>query len=364
MRTCFPLKRCPILSVELLLLFVLSAPGAVQAASFQSEGKTFRSDADPNKDKRKILWEGDLRIDHLERSVLGGKDLWVLGTTGKILITDVGDSGPEDVLTSRELPGRLLSLDFYPFPNRPGQGLLTVSYALNDILKSRVYQIKQPDDPTDPPRLRRFTTETRALIRPLGSFLYAQEVTPYDGWGSGIVRLHTKRSGYERGQPLAGPDSLRLLSLASIPGTKAKLRAGVDAKGNLVLLRKGRVLDTVEGNYARSGRSIREDRVPRPDRREPEPLRLPPAASEQGPILAVPTNPKPTSGLQSWLADDPISFLNLFEVRNETLREVRTLGPYRGRLLDLEFMKRGNGPLVWLRRNSGRTYLEELSGSS
>ena len=350
--------RTLLISLSLLLVgSVLADTGRAQTIDFGKMDVEKESSRNISKllTETQQLWEGQTENLQIETGMLDGK-LLVLTATNQRLRVNLGNE--LDLLegeVSRRIPGKILLLDSHSLPNRSGRALVTVTFLTGDEFRTTVLVVSREAGEIN---LQKFDSKPWKMIRPVGDRMFSQTFDPNKLWQNDISFLRTTRTGYVNDRETDLPEGIRLTSLARLSDERW---VGTNGNGNLVLLEGGKILSTVEGDFGAPSHVLKplNNSWRRGD--QGEPVRITPEVIEGEELLVVMENPPVQTGLQGFLSpgSDP-STLKFFSYGDNELTERSMVGPFEGRVLDVEVPPANPNQLLWLRKLSEERVVLEM----
>lgn len=350
----------PIFLSLTFLLSLAAAPLVAQPIDFgkMAEEKE-REELSTLLTETRTLWQGEAEQLQFETGVLDD-ELLVLSATNRRLRFSVGNEfDPLEGDYSQRIPGKILFLDLHSLPNRPEIALSTVTFLTGQELKTNVFMIRLNEGE---PEVTSFHEATWKLLRPVGNRMMSQVFDPGELWQNEIHLLRTTQSGYSRDEPVSLPEGSRLMSVTRLDEQR---RVSINGEGDLVLSRNDEVLSTVEGDFGATSHVLEPLRGNWRRTDKQEPVRLAPEHVEGEELIVVMVNPPVRTGLQGFFSQgNSPSTIKFFSFRGNELTEQSLLGPYEGRVLDLEVSPANPDQLLWTRRTpNGRVLLEMLDMS-
>ncbi len=343
-----------ILPPIILLTFLLVSSVHGQSFDFgELETKEEQKTVKNLLEDKEVLWRGDVDVRQFETGFFDDQ-LVIFYVTGTTLHWKQGRSldfsSPDH---SKELPGKVLYLDFAQLPERPGQSLITTTFMAQNQFKTRLFLYEPSDQEFS---LTKISERNWELVRVVGSQLLSQEYDPSRIWRSKIQNLVIEDGQYQRGDPYTTSDEVRLMSLRKLPNDQL---LHIDRKGNLELLDGKERITQLDGQYGATPEILKplNENWRRTDQQEP--VRLPPQVVPSGKRLAVSVNPSQSSGLQGLLfGGDKSSSIEIIRLEDQSLVVETTIGSLDGPVLDYEIPPANPDQLLWLRRSDSGTLLE------
>ncbi|MFB6345769.1 MAG: hypothetical protein ABEK50_08370 [bacterium] len=307
-------------------------------------------------DNKERLWSGKAKQLHLETGLFSD-DLLVVSATSKKLFVSTG--GPIDLLSgsiSKRLPGRIVNLDLKTSSGSTEVAHVAVTLVTGNTLKTKIFDLTKTKK--DNLTLTQVFRTNWALVRNVEDSFYRQEFDPQSGWVDEIVKIDVSPSSGPLQRTLRIPKTSRLDSLSHIDDNRWVFLEG---NGHLVLVVDGERTAVIEGNFGRSsrtptvgnGRSKQFD----PDRF----LRLAPVYLKKDHLLAVVNNPSPGRGIMNiFRAGETHSSIELFELSNDSLKKIGSIGPQDGRVLDVDVSDANPNQLLWIQQLDDKTVSLEM----
>lgn len=297
-------------------------------------------------------------INQFETDLLGSSPVWIIAANHKILISRGNQPDFNSTKLSVSKPSKIINLDLFTFPRKNSQALITISFLTGSTLRTDIHKLTIDNDNLKQQLIQK---SSGALVRPIGDLLYGQSFSKSMLWSDQIKQYKTEAGKYRPGTPLKFPvQQARLLTLTSLSDGKWIM---INPEGNLHLMTRSNILDTISGNYGMTGNSLETKRLKERRPEKAEAVRLKPVYIPSKNIVATADNPGENSGLGQLFSggnsgrDD--SNIDLFQV-DGTLAKYGSLGPLNGKIVDLEVPEANPDQLLWIRQSEANQYKLEM----
>ncbi len=306
--------------------------------------------------QRTVIWRGNINYLQFETGKLDGK-LLLLSATSKHLRVHLGKENLRLLgnRTKLRVPGKILYLDSHSLPDRPKIAIATVTFLTGNRLKTNIYTLRFADGTV---QLSTFDQSNWRLVRPVNDRMMSQSFDLETLWKDEISLLKTTSSGYKKNRTAHLPGSSRLMTLRYLSHGQW---VEIGSNGNLRLIENQSVHSKSNGNYGVTPFTLKPLRENWRRAIISEPLRFPPVYLPNQRLVAVMANPPTHSGLRGFFQEDKkASFVQLFSVNQNQLKQQLTVGPFPKNILDLEVPGMNQNQLLLLRRTVEKTVVLEM----